>query len=367
MKGRIIGFAVLGVIVVAALVWQLGFRGRTSPSVALTGKATTVKGYVGSEKAGFLEDEAVKGLLRRKYGLVVDYAKAGSIEMVRSAPHDGTDFLWPSSEIPLEMYRAAHDNVPVKSEIIFSSPIVLYSWDIVAKGLAAAGIVSTEGQTLVVSDFPRLLTLCVDGRKWSEIGVGELYGKVAIISTDPNKSNSGMMFAGLAGDVLRGDVLDEAGLDAVMPRLKTLFARLGYMENSTGTLFEQYLRTGVGSCPLIAGYENQIVEFSLQQPQQWERVKDIMRVLYPHPTVWSSHPLIALTPAGERLMTALKDPEIQRLAWERHGFRTGIAGARNDAAALHITGIAESVTKVVAMPTAAVMDHILTQLQGGAS
>jgi hypothetical protein len=182
------------------------------------------------------------------------------------------------------------------------------------------------------------------------------------VSTDPARSNSGSMFAGLAAAILHGEVVDERTVDQVLPQLQELFARMGYQEYSTGVLFEQYLQKGVGAYPLIVGYENQIVEFALQNPQLWPKVKDRLRILYPVPTMWSSHPLIARTPGGGRLLEALKDAELQRLAWEKHGFRTGLLGVQNDPRILTVGGIPETVTKVVAMPNPRVMQRILAAL-----
>ena len=47
-------------------------------------------------------------------------------------------------------------------------------------------------------------------------------------------------------------------------------------------------------------------------------------MMYPTPTVWSSHVYIALDEAGTAGIDALLDEDIQRLAWEKHGFRTGV-------------------------------------------
>ena len=365
MRGRVIGIIVLAVIVAAALVWQLGFRKNANLGSVLTGKTQTVKGLIGSEKTGFLENEQVKSLLRNRFGIVVDYAKAGSIEMVRGQVGSDTDFLWPSSQVALELYRMTRDNPTIKSEIIFSSPIVLYSWDIVTDALIKQGIVQKEQETYFISDFRKLLELDTGSKKWSEIGLPELYGKITVTSTDPNKSNSGMMFAGLIANVLNGDVVDQTTAAPLLPMIRTLFTRLGYMENSTGILFEQYLRAGVGSYPLIVGYENLIVEFSVQHKDVWPKVKEKMRILYPVPTVWSSHPFISLSAAGTKLMEALKDPELQKIAWEQHGFRTGLGGAQNDPRLLPVQGIPETVTKVIPMPTPQVMEKILESIQGG--
>src|SRR5437773_428161 len=88
--------------------------------------AAHVKGYVGGEKIGFLDDPKVRDILASRYGLAVDYEKRGSIEMV-SGDVSGQDFLWPSSQFAAEKFRSRQAS-DVRSETIFNSPIVLYSW-----------------------------------------------------------------------------------------------------------------------------------------------------------------------------------------------------------------------------------------------
>ena len=46
-----------------------------------------------------------------------------------------------------------------------------------------------------------------------------------------------------------------------------------------------------------------------------------MVIVYPTPTVWSTHTLMALDEKGGTLLNLLKTPAVQKLAWERHGFR----------------------------------------------
>ena len=53
-------------------------------------------------------------------------------------------------------------------------------------------------------------------------------------------------------------------------------------------------------------------------------------MMYPTPTVWSSHVYIALDEAGTAGIDALLDEDIQRLAWEKHGFRTGVYDTPTD-------------------------------------
>jgi hypothetical protein len=154
----------------------------------------------------------------------------------------------------------------------------------------------------------------------------------------------------------------EDGLTKILPQLKLFFGRLGYMEQSSADLFQQYLTTGEGAKPLIAGYESQLIEFSAQNEAYRTQLKDRVRILYPRPTVWSSHPLIARDDNGARLLEALKDPQIQDIAWKKHGFRSGLVGVQNDPAAQPVAGIPERIDSVIDMPSPAVMDRVIQEL-----
>ena len=95
-KSKWIGLIILlAVIGAAAIYLLLGGGPRPEPAV--------LRGYVGGEKIGLLEDEAVQDILERDYGLTLDYAKAGSLDMV-AADHECRDFLFPSSQTALEYY-----------------------------------------------------------------------------------------------------------------------------------------------------------------------------------------------------------------------------------------------------------------------
>ena len=51
-----------------------------------------------------------------------------------------------------------------------------------------------------------MLKAIIAGETWDACGVA-LFGRARIVSTDPNRSNSGFMFAGLAASLLSGDVI----------------------------------------------------------------------------------------------------------------------------------------------------------------
>jgi len=81
--------------------------------------------------------------------------------------------------------------------------------------------------------------------------------------------------------------------------------------------------------------------------------------------VWASHPFIARTANGKRLMEALRDPEIQKIAWDMHGFRSGLPGVQSNPKDAPIAGIPEHIDSVVDMPAPAVMEAILKAIADG--
>ncbi len=350
MKTKLIGLGILAAVIIAAAAYVFISNSQT---------VTEINGYVGGEKIGLLEDEEVQDILRDRYRLVIDYAKAGSIDMVTDDA-EGRDFLFPSNQTALELYKQVHGD-PVKSEIILNTPIVLYTRSAVAQALVDSGLaVVTNGVYTV--DMEKLTETIEVGTTWEEIGLPQLYGNVSVGTTDPTKSNSGNMFAGLLANTLCGGVADESNLAEILPRLQNIFQKLGYMESSSSDLFDQFLKTGMGAKPLIAGYENQLLEFAVENPDTWEQIKGDIVIMYPTPTVWSSHVYIALDEAGTAGIDALLDEDIQRLAWEKHGFRTGVYDTPTDAARFGVSGIAEELTQVAPMPDANTMDRIIKAL-----
>ena len=356
MGKRIVGIILLCLMVGAAV----AYKQQKEHKAATAG--TVLKGLVGSEKVALLENPHVQELLREQHDLALDVRKAGSLEMV-SENTDEYDFLWPGSQVAVELYKAAAKPLS-RSSVIFNSPIVFYSWDTVTDALVQQGLVEKKGESYFIKDLKRLLLLTINKDKWSSLGLTALYGNVKIISTDPLRSNSGTQFAALIANVLNdGEVVTEATIDKTLPHLKAYFANLGYMEGSSAVLFDQFLRTGVGAFPIIVGYENSLVEFALQNKEVWQSVKGRMRILYPIPTMWSSHELIAIKPKASELIRALESKELQRIAWEEHGFRSGLLGAQNDPAVLGVVGIPDRIEQIISMPSAKVMDRILAEFR----
>ena len=296
-RRAMIGIGVLGASA-AATTGVVVFRDQPAVRGALGG-ATTLRGYAGGEKMAFIANpQTVKAL--RRHGLAITAERAGSVEQVRDPQLLATkpQFLWPSSSPLVELARK---NAKVlRDEVIFNSPIVIYSWAPIAEGLVRSGMATREGAHYFV-DAAALITAVLAGRSWGELGQKDLYGRVRLIATDPNKSNSGFMFAGLAANLLAGDVVTQDTLPKVLPQVVDLFRGMGFKSSSSGKGFDDYVAGGPGADPLVVGYENQLVEWILADRERWKRVAAAAGpakpvALYPRPTVYSAHPLISLAP-----------------------------------------------------------------------
>jgi ABC-type Fe3+ transport system substrate-binding protein len=346
MKQRVIGISILIlVVIIGVVIGTMNSKGSKQEIV--------VSGYIGGEKEGFFQDEKVQSILKKKYNLVVDYTRAGSYEMM-DMDTSSKDFLFPSSQVALEIYKGKNAAKIKQAERVFQSPIVLYSWTDIAKALEAQGIAKSAAGGYYTVDMLKLLEYVKDGKSWSDLGV-DLYGKIKVLCTDPNKSNSGNMYAGLVYQILANNDYPKA---EAMNTLNTMIKNIGFMETSSGTLFESYLIKGKGANPLVIGYENQIIEFALANPDIWNRAKGNVTILVPEPTVWSEHPVIALTDHGKLLIQALADKEIQEIAWKNHGFRYPSFQSNDN----EVIPLPESLDKITEMPSVQEMQEIMNML-----
>lgn len=349
-------------IVAAVFGYMHWFGGKETVIQQKSPDTVAVSAYVGGEKMNFLKNPEVERILTQRHGIQLAPIKAGSMEMVRDLPLAGKDALWPGNQIAVEIFRSKGGQF-LSEENIFNSPIVLYAYDIVTDALITAKIVEKRSETYYVVDFPKLIELITEGKKWADIGLPQLFGNIGISTTDPTRSNSGNAFAGLIANMINGgNVVTSQTVDAVLPKVQAYFRQQGYMEHSSGDIFKNFITTGVGAKPIIAGYESQLVEFTIENEKYREYLKQKIRTLYPVPTVWSSHPVIALTAAGKRFSEALKDEELQKIAWEKHGFRSGLMGVENDPDVLDAVGIPAEITSVMPLPAADVMEKIIRSL-----
>jgi hypothetical protein len=345
------------VLVMAGVIIHLHPRSANRP---LEHPIVAVKGCAGGSKAGLLSDPKVQQILSERYHLVVKYDTMGSRDMpARCAA--GYDFAWPGSEADVDRFQKVL-GPDLNYETLFNSTLVLYSWSDVTDALQRKGMVEQKDGVYYATDPQALIRYALEGHDWDQVGLPQLYGRFVIIPTDPTKSESGLLFAAYtAGMVLDGWVPDDASIGMALPTVHKYFDSLGYLEQSTGNLFTRFLQAGKGDKPLIVAYESQGLELIQQVPQREEVLKKI-RIIYLLPSVWVSHPLIALTPRGKALLEALKDKDIQKMAWQRHGFRSGVAGIFDSPQVFLPAKVPNTIESFMALPRSSVMDRIADDL-----
>ncbi len=150
----------------------------------------------------------------------------------------------------------------------------------------------------------------------ADVGYTAGYGQFRIDSTDPVKSNSGNEYAALLATVLNGG--QPAMVDSVARDGKTIasiFAKSGWMETSSEDSFNQFLTLGVGSKPMMVGYESQLLDLAVNQPDAFKQIKDDVVIVYPTPTVWSTHtPELPNNDAMQHLITTLQSAQAKLVA-----------------------------------------------------
>ncbi len=361
---RAFGLGLLGLSVVGTGGY---FAVKDRPELqGIFGKRTNLFGFIGGEKQALLEDEEMVKALGG-WGLKLDARVAGSVEMVREQAllSQNPQFLWPSSSIMVDLARQSGVAVR-KDQVILNSPMVVYSWEPVAEGLMKAGLVKQDANGIHQLDLKALLDAVIAGKQWADVSVPELFGRIRIVSTDPNRSNSGFMFAGLVLSLFAGDVATMDDLAKYGDSAEAIFRAMGLKSSSSGKLFDQYLAGGVGAEPMVVGYENQLVEWILADPARWAKIAGSNAtkpvVLYPTPTAYSAHPLITIDPASDRLLDALLSDQLQQLAWNKHGFR-GPLGALPGEASGPIAGLLPAeIDAVLPIPAADVMLALIAKL-----
>jgi len=280
-------------------------------------QVVTVKGVIGSEKEAFFTDPRVIEALR-KGGVVVQFDKAGS-RKIAATDLSKYDFAFPGGVPAATKIRKDHPTAKAYDE--FFTPMVIASWQLITKVLVDNGIATDHGGYFTL-DMKKYLDLVANNTRWNQLKNNTDYSvskSVLISSTDVTQSNSAAMYLSLASYVLNDDnvVQSEADIQKVLPLVAPLFLKQGFTEYSSEVPFQDYVSMGVGKAPMVMIYEAQYIA----QAAQTNGISSDMAILYPEPTIYSKHTLIALTPNGQKLGELLQnDPELQRLAVE-NGFR----------------------------------------------
>lgn len=342
----------------------------------------TVYVATGGGKEDFLADKDVLKILKKKYKLNVIFdtwsnGKTITKPLIRESVNLGNesiikriqnnedisintsgvskyDALFTSDQRFYDYYKLAPNKenneadryTVIAGSLTLNTPIVIYSWKEVVNAFINEGIVTLEDNVYYITDMNKLIDYILNNKKWSDVGLNELYGNINIASTDPVSSSPGATYYGLLLSILSGGQIEDATLEDNLARLKQFYQKSGYMNNTPADLFERYLKTGMGGEPIIVDYEKSIIDFANSNPTGFNQVKNDIVILYPKPTIWNSHCFMAFTENGKKLYEAFMDKEIEQIAWEKYGFRTGITGGTYDVSKLGI-GIPQNITSTV--------------------
>lgn len=354
-KKQIIGIIVF--IVLILIIIGIGVFGNKGEKT--TAGLTDVYVATGGGKEGFIADEDVVKVMQQKYGLNVVYdtwsnGKLIKNPLVRKDEETKYDAMFSSDQRFYDYYKLAPNKAEGEADrytvldggLTLNTPIVIYSWGEVVDALVKEKIVTEKEGVYYITDMNKLLSYILQGKKWSEIGLNQLYGNINIASTDPVTSSPGATYYGLLLSIMCESSVNDKTVAANLPKLKEFYKSSGYMNNTPADLFERYLKTGMGGEPMIVDYEKSIIEFANENPDGFAQVKKDIRILYPTPTIWNSHCIATFTEEGNRFYKAFEDKDIQQVAWSKYGFRTGVIGGTYDVSSLGI-GIPQNITSTV--------------------
>ena len=368
-KKTIIGIVIFAILIGAIVVFKNFSNKEGNPVFS---NLTTVYVATGGGKEDFLSDPDVIKILKKKYGLNVVWdtwsnGKTITMPLIRESVGLGNeniarlmsegnaytinsegvtkyDALFTSDQRFYDYYKLKPNKDNNESDrytvldggLTLNTPIVIYSWAEVVDALINERVVTEDNGVYYITDMPKLIDYILQGKKWSSIGLKNLYGTINIASTDPVSSSPGATYYGLLLSILSEAQVTNDNISKNLPKLKEFYIKSGYMNNTPAELFERYLKTGMGGEPMIVDYEKSMIDFANANKNGFESVKDQIRVLYPTPTIWNSHCMTVFTENGKKLYKALEDKEIGQIAWERYGFRTGITGGSYDVSSISI-------------------------------
>ena len=343
---------------------------------------TTVYVATGGGKEDFLNDEEVQKILKEKYKLnvvfdtwsngktiteplirekvslgdqdIINRIENGEKLTINTTGVSKYDALFTSDQRFYDYYKLYPNKEKNEADrytvltggLTLNTPIVIYSWKEVVDALIKEEIVTKTDNVYYITNMNKLIDYILNNKKWSDIGLTDLYGNINIASTDPVSSSPGATYYGLLLSILSGGQIADDTIEDNLAKLKQFYQKSGYMNNTPADLFERYLKTGMGGEPMIVDYEKSIIDFANSNPTGFKQVKDDIVVLYPQPTIWNSHCLTIFTENGKKLFEAFADEEIEQIAWEKYGFRTGITGGTYDVSKIGI-GIPQNITSTV--------------------
>ena len=370
-KEKLISIIIGVVILVVVILIAVAVKNKS----AFVNNTIEITGAVGGGKENLLADEEINDIFAKKYGFkfVQDSWSNGKTVVVDVVRENGDkyDLIFFSDQRYYNEYKTKADpslgeaeryNV-VAGDYVLNTPIVMYSWKPVVEALKKEEIVTVRDGVHYITNMKKLMNYILEGKKWSDLGL-DIYGSVNIGSVDPVTSSPGATYYGLLLATMADGEINDQTLSESLPKLKEFYQKSGYMNNTPADLFSFFLKTGMGTKPIIVDYEKSIIDFANANPDGWNQVKDDVVILYPTPTIWNSHCIAALSDNGKTVLDAFKDKEVSQIAWSKYGFRVGVTGGNYDVSKVNVTGIQSNIEKVTDSLKMEYYDRVINCLSG---
>ncbi|WCC79351.1 hypothetical protein O6R08_07370 [Cutibacterium equinum] len=300
-----------------------GGKAKTSSS-----EVTQIKCAGGSEKTELMADPEVTKVLADKYHLKLDFVPMGSYSQVQMSTDDikkaGFNCLWPSSASAQRIFEADHRGQfsGYRAQTVLQSPEVVYSGPQATAALQRAKLVTKVDDHHEFDIKTFLLDHATKDTTWQKLKAGNLAGPVRIRSTDARSSNSGFTMMQLELTILATkDNTSSPTLaqsKAVLPQMRQLYETSGLQAASSENGFGQWLTQG-GEYAARCSPGTRTRSSSWQPPTRTRR-RSSRTSRCCTPARRSTQ--ITLDTDGRKLINAMRDNEIQTIAWKKYGFRS---------------------------------------------
>lgn len=333
----------------------------TQQDTRAVAEATVLDGLIAVDVEPYFKDSRVQKLLAA-HRLPVKVARVGSRDMAaRMVAGVAPDFLFSSGVVAANQIvdAARKANIPATQLSPFHTPLVIASWEPIARILVANGLATQKSPKVYHVDMAKLTAAMLAKKRWKDLQGSAAYDvarSVLVSTTDVRRSNSAAMYLALTGYALQGDMItDRATAHQVATRLAGLFKRQGYQENYVNGNFDDYVAIGIGKTPMAFIYEHQLVSHALAR----QGIGADMVLLYPQPTLINKVVFVATNERARALGDLLSShAELQGIAVE-YGFR--IADVDRFMRAIKSTGLAVEprLTQVVDPPSFEIMAEMI--------
>lgn len=335
----IIGF-ILGAILLIGVIVLIGTANQSREEHLAnlptpTPTATPIPQVVDCRVLGgqiYLNDPEVIQILENDYKLRCRAESMGSFQMVAAeTSYEGVDAVWTGSKAAYELLLQNHPGSEKDHDTVFITFLMNFTWKSYLEQSIAAGLVQQEGSAYTMDLSPIAQAILTD-KTWADLGAPGIPGYVNFRYSAPESSGGGLSSLYLLGAYLTPRTegspprpIRIEDLTVMLPQLKRLWLAAGQQADSSPENFDEFVTKGY---PWVISSESLFIGWLTKLPvEQQARVLELVVGVYPEYTMSTDHILVALTPAGQKLLDAFRnDPRLHQIGWDKYGMRLGIGG-----------------------------------------